>query len=388
MSNDGGDGAIRTFIVCSGLGRTRRGYEAAFRQIHDALLGEPGLDLRLFKGGGASTRTERALWNLPRRSRLANAIGERFSLGNPLLGRGYYVEQLTFFVSLLPHLVIGRPHVIYFSDKDLGVFLARWRRLTGARYKLLFRNGGPYPPPYRRFDHVQQVTSVYLERALAAGSPTTQQSLLPEAFAIPPEFTPPTPDEQATLRRRLGLPEDRPMVLSVSAVNVSHKRLDYLIREVAALDESQPFLLILGEADAETPQVAALADALLGAEGYRIDSVAAEAIVDYYRAADLLVLASTREGFGRVMVEAMSQGLACLAHDYGISRYVLGEYGYFADFTAAGALTDLIRRVLTEGDCSEKRTARHQSAYQRFGSDGLRDAYVAIIRRSAEGAAG
>jgi hypothetical protein len=86
------------------------------------------------------------LWNLPRRSRLANLIGDWASLGNPLVWRGYYVEQLSFFVSLVPHLILGRPDVVYFSDKDLADLLSRWRHWTGQRFTLLFCNGARIHP--------------------------------------------------------------------------------------------------------------------------------------------------------------------------------------------------------------------------------------------------
>lgn len=126
---------IRIFLVCSGLGRTRRGYEAFIQDLHGVLIDEPGLDVLLFKGGGKSSAAAKALWNLPRRSRLANLIGEWASLGSPLIGRAYYVEQLAFFVSLVPYLILGRPDVVYFSDKDLGDLLSRWRRWTGQQFQ-------------------------------------------------------------------------------------------------------------------------------------------------------------------------------------------------------------------------------------------------------------
>ncbi|MEA5549340.1 glycosyltransferase, partial [Limnoraphis robusta CCNP1324] len=253
----------------------------------------------------------------------------------------------------------------------------------GARFRLLFRNGGPYPPPYPRFDHVQQVTEVYLELALNAGSPPGQQSLVPAAFTIPATFTPLLEEEKAALRRKLGLPHEKPIVLSVSAVNITHKRLDYLIRELAGLSEPRPYLLILGQPDAETSRVVTLADELLGAGNYRIDTVEPEEMADHYRSADVLVLASTREGFGRVMVEAMSHGLPCLAHDYAISRYVLGDQGDFADFTSRGALTALVQQVLGKGVSPQQQREMHRTAFERFSWDGLRPAYVDLIHRCA-----
>jgi glycosyltransferase involved in cell wall biosynthesis len=293
------------------------------------------------------------------------------------------VEQLSFFVSLVPHLILGRPDVVYFSDKDLGDFLSRWRRWSGQQFKLLFCNGGPYPPPYCRYDHVQQVTSEFYRLALAAGAPPSQQSLIPLAFAIAPHFAPVTADRKAELRRRLGLPRDRSIVLTVSAVNTSQKRLDYLIQEMARLPLRRPYLVILGQIDAESPYVVQLANKLLGADGFRVETVAPGEVGDYYKASDVFVLASTREGFGMALVEAMSYGLPCLAHDYAITRYVLGEEGYFADFTTPGRLTQLMMQVLREDLNAEVQSARHRAVFERFAWDRLRPFYVRMIHRCA-----
>src|SRR5262249_50983337 len=145
----------------------------------------------------------------------------------------------------------------------------------------------------------------------------------------------------------------------------------------------RPYLLILGQTDAESPDVVRLANKLLGADGFRVETVAPGEVGDYYTASDVFVLASTREGFGMVLVEAMSYGLPCLAHDYGITRYVLGEDGYFADFTAPGRLTRLIEQVLREDSSVKAQSKRHQAVFERFAWDQLRPLYIEMIHRCA-----
>jgi glycosyltransferase involved in cell wall biosynthesis len=171
--------------------------------------------------------------------------------------------------------------------------------------------------------------------------------------------------------------------LSVSAVNISHKRLDYLIQEIARLPLPRPYLIVLGQTDAESPNVVRLADKLLGTCGFRVETVAPGEVGDYYRASDVFVLASTREGFGMALVEAMSYGLPCLVHDYGITRYVLGENGYFADFTMPGRLTQLIEQVLRENSSAKVQSKRHQAVFERFAWNQLRPFYIDMIHRCA-----
>jgi 1,2-diacylglycerol 3-alpha-glucosyltransferase len=303
---------MKVFIVCSGLGNTQRGYETFFASLFDVFKDEPNLELTLFKGGGARSKAEHPLWNLPSESSLAKKIGNWLGVGCPTLGRGYYVEQATFFISLIPRLVLGRPDVVYFSDFNLGQFIWHWKRLSRQRFKLLFRNGGAYPPPYPRFDHVQQITSVCFDAAIAAGESRESQTLLPSGFAIPKvlerRFT------KRELRESLSLPLDRTVILTVSAVNKSQKRLDYLIEELAMLPHPRPFLAILGQRGHESIAVEELASAILGADHYFIRTVPQDVVDSYYQAADIFVLASLREGFGRVMVEALAAGLPCVVY--------------------------------------------------------------------------
>ncbi len=368
----------KVFFVCPGLGHIARGYETFTREAFDVLRGDDRLDADLFKGAGSMADRERAVWCL-RRNRAATR-----ALGTMIRRDAYYDEQTTFALALLPQLVRLRPDVIYFSDGVVGNLLWRWRRLSRARYKLLLSNGGPLgPPAFPRFDHVHQVSEVYHEESLQAGRPAETQTLIPYGFRIDPQFRPLRPDERAALRRKLGLPADRQVVLSVGALNRSHKRMDYVIREVASLPTPRPYLLLLGNVEPESPPIIRLGNELLGADGFRAATVPQAEIPAYYRSADTFVLGSLKEGFGRVYVEALTHGLPCLAHDYPGARLVLGEHGLFGDLRADGVLAGLIRGLLLVEETDSERQNRHESAYERFSWERLRDSYIEMIRRCA-----
>ena len=369
----------KLFFVCPGVGHIARGYETFTREAFDVLRGDDRLDADLFKGAGSTADRERAVWCL-RRNRAATRM-----LGTMIRRDAYYVEQTTFALALLPQLVRLRPDVIYFSDGVVGNLLWRWRRLSRGRFRLLLSNGGPLgPPAFPRFDHVHQVSEVYHEESLQAGRAAETQTLIPYGFRIDPQFRPLSPDERAALRRKLGLPADRPVVLSVGALNRSHKRMDYVVREVASLPTLRPYLLLLGNVEPESPPIIRLGNELLGADGFRAATVPQAEMSAYYRAADTFVLASLKEGFGRVYVEALAHGLPCLAHDYRGARVVLGEYGLFGDFRAAGALAELIGGIRLDNEDTLRQTqARHRNAYERFSWERLRDSYVEMIQRCA-----
>lgn len=367
----------KVFLICSGLGNVKRGFESFTQECLYALSQEPELDITLFKGGGKSTERQITLWNFPRDSWLGIHLGK-------LTGRGaYFIEQISFVCSLLPHIYRQQPDIIYFSDGAVGNILWHWRKKTGQGYKLLYSNGGPLSPPFHRWDYIQQVAPIHLQAAVAAGEPIEKQSLVPYGINMDSQLRILSASEKASLRRKLELPEDVPIVLSVAAINKSHKRMDYLIREIAQLPKPHPYLLMLGQMDAESPEIVELGNQLLESNKFGIRTVAAQEIADYYQVADAFVLASLGEGLPRVLLEAMSFGLPCLAHDYEVTRFVLKDEGYLANFQLPGSLASLISQVLTQNDDDSKHR-RHQSVYERFSWDRIRSAYVEMIHCCVE----
>ncbi|WP_446393683.1 glycosyltransferase family 4 protein [Coleofasciculus sp. E1-EBD-02] len=368
----------RVFLLCSGLDKVKRGFESFTQECFDALYQNSTLDITLFKGSGESSTPKITLWNLSRQGWIA------VQLGKIIRRNSYYIEQVSFTLSLLQHIYQQQPDVIYFSDGTLGNVLWHWRRLTKQSYKLLFSNGAPFFPPFLPYcDHMQQVAPSHFQAVLDRGVPAAKQSLIPYGIKIPTELKILSTPEREALRSQLGLPERRQIILSVGAINKSHKRMDYLIREIAALPKPRPYLLLLGQQEAQSPEIHQLGNQLLGTDSFQIKTVAPNQVVDYYRVADVFVLASLNEGFGRVFLEAMSYGLPCLAHDYEIAHFVLGKEGYFANFELTGSLASLISQVLAEGNDESKCHLRHRSIYERFSWDKLRPIYIEMIERVA-----
>ncbi len=364
---------LRLFIACCGLGHIQRGYESFTRECFEALRHRPELDVTLYKGAGASSGQDRTVFTLLRERPLARWIG-RFTRGGP-----YFVEQLTFTLSLLRHVTRQKPDVIFFSDCSVGNILWHWRNRTGQKYRLLFSNGGPLGPPFPRWDHVQQVAPVHFDAAAAAGQPPATMSMLPYGFDIPAEQTFPSAARRGQLRSALGLPTERPCVLSIGAINASHKRMDYVVREVASMAEPRPTLVILGQRDHETHAIEQLAAQLLAPGTYRIATVEQSKVADYYDAADVFVLASLFEGYGRVLPEALARGLACIAHDYDVARFVLGEEGLLADLRQPGALRQALTAQLQADETDADRIRRRNFVREHFGWEALAAGYVRMV---------
>ncbi|MCP2730016.1 glycosyltransferase family 4 protein [Limnofasciculus baicalensis] len=379
----------KVFLICSGLGHVQRGYESFTQDCFLALSKEHSLDITLFKGGGVYQAKSITLWNIPRATWLAMQLGKFVKNSSEVLKKGdyfvrqegYFIEQASFILSILPHIYRDKPDVIYFSDDGLGYLLWHWRRLTKQNYKLLFRNGGGLSPPFPRWDFVQQLTPTHFQLALNCGEPIEKHTLLPSGFHLPSKLEIISTSEQKALLSRLGLPTERSIILSVAAINRYHKRMDYIIRELATIPEPRPFLLLLGQQESESSEIIQLGNRLLGFDNFHVRTVPHHKISDYYKIADIFVLASLSEGLPRSLVEAMSHGLPCLVHDYEITRFVLADEGYYANFELTGSLAHLISQLEHESRDESKRYSCYRSVYKRFSWEEVSPAYVDMIRR-------
>ena len=372
IADEDGKRPVKVYFPCTGLGRQRRGFETFTTEFAAALADDPRLSISVFAGGAVSGANVHALPNIARDTWLAAMIG-RLVRHEP-----HFVEQASFFPSFLPHLLCGRPDVIYFGDLNLGNICWHWRRLTGARYRLLFYNGGAMTTPYTRMDFVQQLTPSGLSDAIARGEGGEHQVVLPHGIQVPSALPPRITGEA---RAALGLPVGRLMVLSVGLLDCTVKRMDYLVREVASLDGPRPFLVLLGATSAETPALRRLAVDLLGADGCLISTVTREELSRFYQAADVFALASVREGFGLAYVEALLHGLPVVAHDSAVTRYVVGAGESLRALDAPGAAASAIRSALRLPITEEVRVARYASARERFGWDALRGQYADMLMR-------
>ncbi len=351
---------LKLFFSCSGIGILNRGIESFFREIFDGVRGSEGLEVTLFKGAGLEAESERLLWNIPRTSRLARWMGYC------IRRNGYVVEQLSTFPSMVRAIRKYRPEIIFYSDANLAFQLFRWRRQIGVPFRLLFSNGGPCHPPFSRTDYVHQVAPLYLEEAIAAGEDPERHRMVPYGIHVPPGA--PHSDLAAvrTLRERLGLPLDRRIVLSVGWIAAQHKRMDYVVNEVAQLPQPRPHLILLGQMDENSQAIVSLAREKLGADNFTARSVSYEQVTDYYRVADVFALASLQEGFGRVYLEALIHGLPVIAHDHPVMRFVLAREGTLMDMSKPGALANELKKALNQASTPGDAARRRESVRQRF----------------------
>jgi glycosyltransferase involved in cell wall biosynthesis len=364
-------------FCCTGVGILNRGIESFFREAFDNLHAAPGLEARLVKGGGPATELERVVRCIPRTSAIAAAIG------TVVRRNAYVAEQWSSFLPVVRQIRQFRPEVVFYSDANLGFLLYWFRRWIGVPYRLLFSNGGPCRPPFVRLDFVHQVNPVCLEQALRAGEPAQKHIMVPYGLRV--SAPPPGVDDgsRRALSERLALPADRPVVLSVGWISRAHKRMHYVVEEVAGLPDPRPFLMLLGAMDRSSDEIVRLAHERLGPAGFAARSVPYHEVAPYYAAADCFVLASLSEGFGRVFLEALAHGLPVIAHEHPVMEYVLGEHGILADLSAEGALARDLRQVLMRPADVRAMRQRWESVRRRFDWGALAPGYQRMFEHAA-----
>jgi len=287
---------------------------------------------------------------------------------------GYVVEQWSTFLPVIRQIRRHRPDVVFYSESNLGFLLHGRRNQIGVPFRLLFSNGGPCHPPFNRHDFVHQIAPHYYNEAMNFGEPPAKHFFVPYGIKMCPA---PVLDPVAkrSLRMQLNLPPDRRVVLSAGWISRTHKRMDYVIEEIARLPEPRPFLQLLGEMDEYSGEIVALGNRLLGKDGFAAGSVIYDKVFDYYRAADCFVLASLQEGFGRVYLEAMMNGLPVIAHTHPVMDFVLGGQGVLGDLSQPGQLAALLTTELRKSINPELAQQRWQSVQDRFSWEVLLPKY-------------
>jgi glycosyltransferase involved in cell wall biosynthesis len=155
---------------------------------------------------------------------------------------------------------------------------------------------------------------------------------------------------RADLRRSLGLPPDRPVILYAGKL-IAKKRPQDLLEAYAEIAQEHPAALVfLGDGSergrlAETARRRGLSDVLIA--GF----VNQSEVPRYYAAADLLVLPSSHEPWGLVLNEAMCFGLPVIASDaVGAAPDLVhpGENGWIYAVGDTRALAAALRALLED----------------------------------------
>lgn len=338
----------RVALLCPGLGNVVRGHETFARSLFDMLA--DSLDISLFKGGGEPKPREIAVPHIPRDA--ASLEGARLPVSPrwhaiALGEERMRIECESFAWAALGPLLEGDFDVIHCLDRDVARVIHANRHLFRKTPTLLFSNGGAMPaadlPPC---DFVQEHTGLNLKHSLKGRS-----FLIPHGVDTQ-HFRPGVPTD---FRARHGIPADATLLISVGTICYWHKRMDHVIREVAAAGDGL-HLAIVGQESEDADAIRELGHQLLG-ERVHFDSLPHEQLPAAYAAADAFVLGSLFETFGIVYIEAMAMGLPVICTQHPNQRSIVQE-GMFVDMAQPGALAAVLG-------------AEHRARWPEIGRRGL-----------------
>lgn len=178
------------------------------------------------------------------------------------------------------------------------------------------------------------------------------------------------PREPAEARRALGLAPQAPVLLSVG--NLLELKGHHLLIEAVGLLRTEWPALQLYIAGAG-PYRAVLEDQIerqgLAAQVRLLGAVPHAALVDWYAAADLLLLASSREGLPNVVLEGLASGTPVVATAVGGIPEVIerpGAAGELVKARSAQAFAEVLRRRLKQSpDRAAARALAEQFSWTR-----------------------
>jgi 1,2-diacylglycerol 3-alpha-glucosyltransferase len=319
-------------LLCSGLGNIQRGHEIFARDLFG--LVRDAVDITLFKGGGEPAPGEVVIDNLPRNAQCLDeihvAVSPKWAASVREQERSR-IEHETFAYAALKPLLEGEFDVIHCLEQEVCNIIYDNRHLFAVTPKIVFSNGGAIPArDLPRCDFVQEHTDYNLSR-----------SAKHKAFMIPHgvDLDLFKPGVESDFRVKHGIPQDAFVVISVGTVCYHHKRMDYVIREVAPLGDV--YLVIVGQENPDTPAIKELGKQLMG-NRIVFTKMQHDELPKAYAAADVFVLGSLFETFGIVYIEAMAMGLPVICSNHVNQRGIVKQ-GVFIDMKKSGALTDALR---------------------------------------------
>lgn len=168
---------------------------------------------------------------------------------------------------------------------------------------------------------------------------------------------------------------------------IERKRLDLLIRAVAALEESDVELHVIGSGLLEHP-LRLLGSGVLGPRLHWIGQLPSNQVPSHMATADLLVLPSRYDGWGAVVSEAIMAGTPAVCSDCCGSAGVIRASGQGGVFSSGdlGDLTRILRRLVNEGPQSKDRRMALARWGRRLGARAGADYLMAILANTSSDA--
>lgn len=231
------------------------------------------------------------------------------------------------FAAVLLGLFFKRPVVVSARGSDINLFT----KFPVIRKLIRYTLG--------RADRGIAVCEALKKTMVEVGVPDEKVAVIPNGVDLQ-KFRP-APKEES--RKRLGLPDKR-LILSVGGI-IPRKGFHLLVKALKILTEElhepDPYLVIVGEGEYRRELEQLVSSLGLSRQVYFAGNVSHEELYLWYSAADLFCLASDREGWPNVVMEALACGTPVVATNvWGVPEIIRSE--------RVGLLTKRTEREIAE----------------------------------------
>jgi glycosyltransferase involved in cell wall biosynthesis len=203
---------------------------------------------------------------------------------------------------------------------------------------------------------ISEFTGQYLKRLAPARSVTVMY-----LGSDGRHFSPVDAEQRIEIRRRLGLPLDAFVALTVRRL-FYRNGLDTLIDAATRLRDRSGLHVVIGGSGPERGEIEGRIRRA-GLHNVHVVGFIPDAdLADYYRAADVFVLPTrTAEGFGLVLMEAAATGVPSIATDSGAPREIIDD-GRTGLLVAPGAPEELAAMIARLHDSPDLLAAMSRAA--------------------------
>ncbi|MDE2028538.1 MAG: glycosyltransferase family 4 protein [Candidatus Omnitrophica bacterium] len=278
----------------------------------------------------------------------------------------YTLEEMTFTLNLLPELLIRQFDIIHTQDPDVAFILQKFYRWGWLRSKVILGHGTEESFEFlKAFDYLQHLAPHHMEEAKAAGVK------IKKAFAIGNFIDTKVfrPGIGRKLRQEIGVPQDAFVVLSVAAIKRHHKRIDYLIDEIAQIKNEKVYLLVAGASENETAGLINEAKTKLGRRAVFLTDFPRKQIQEVYAVADVFALCSLKEMMPIALLEAIASGLPAIVNRYPVEEWMIGPGGNAIDMARPGELSRTIQKYLDGEYRTQKSQLAREHAVENFSKE-------------------
>ena len=269
----------------------------------------------------------------------------------------YGWEQFMFWLKLWPYLRKEKIDILHLQDPVVAWWCEKFYSMGLVKTKVILVNGTEESMEFlSKRCYVQELSPEYFKRHL--GLPAGFKRYCIPNFVNIHKFK---PLDKMECRKKLGLPDDVFLVLSVGAIGSENKRMSFLIDEFQSVAKENAVLLLVGADDDNGKLVALEGKEKLGDRLVVMSDVACDDMPVVYGAADLFVLCALKEIFGIAFLEAMACGIPCVGHTNPVTEWIIGDGGWCVDMEREAPVAPMMddgRRMAEEKGVGRERVEK------------------------------